>query len=228
MLHYAEAIRSHGTADGYNMEASERLHINYAKEGYRASNKKDYIKQMTVWLGRQEAVSRFQAYLVYAAKQSNTTSRDSQGKLDSEDELDDDINNPMVPVSTGLTSHSLSVKPAYPHLAISTITTDFKATGFLPALQSYIRRAYPPPALPLFPNSADRFDVYKRVNISQPCLAAVGLQGFMDRILATPAISGRGRLGDVPAHFDIALIRAENERGNEATKGTSLEGKFYL
>jgi hypothetical protein len=71
MMHYVEAIRSHGTADGYNTEASERLHIDYAKEGYRASNKKDYIKQMTVWLGRQEAVSRFQAYLVYAAKQKH-------------------------------------------------------------------------------------------------------------------------------------------------------------
>ena len=60
MMHYGEAIRSHGTADGYNTEASERLHIDYAKDGYRASNKKDYFKQMTVWLGRQEAVSRFQ------------------------------------------------------------------------------------------------------------------------------------------------------------------------
>jgi hypothetical protein len=40
MMHYVEAIRSHGTADGYNTEASERLHIDYAKEGYRASNKK--------------------------------------------------------------------------------------------------------------------------------------------------------------------------------------------
>ena len=51
MQHYMEAIRSHGTADGYNTEASERLHTDYAKECYRASNKKDYIKQMTVWLG---------------------------------------------------------------------------------------------------------------------------------------------------------------------------------
>ena len=51
MLHYAEVIRSHGTADGCNTEVLERLHIDYAKEGYRASNKKDYIKQMTVWLG---------------------------------------------------------------------------------------------------------------------------------------------------------------------------------
>ena len=57
---------------------------------------------------------------------------------------------------------------------------------------------------------------------------AVGQQGFMDRIHATPAISGCGCLGNVPAHSDIALIRVEDKRGNEATKGTSLEGKFYL
>ena len=82
MQHYVEAIHSHSTADGYNTEASERLHIDYAKEGYRASNKKDYIKQMTVWLGRQEAVSRFQAYLVYAAKQGNTTSQDHSQQLE--------------------------------------------------------------------------------------------------------------------------------------------------
>jgi hypothetical protein len=234
MQHYVEAIRSLGTADGYNTEASERLHIDYAKEGYRASNKKDYVKQMTVWLGRQEAVSRFQAYLVYAAaKQANTTSQDShQLEMDSDEELDDDdLKDPMVAVSVSkstIATHSVSVIPAYPHISLSTITTDFRATGFLPALKTYIRRAYPPPALPLFPTSADRFDVYKRVNISQPSLAAVRRETFVDRIRATPAIEGRGRLNSVSAHFDIALIRAEDERDNEATKGTYLEGEFYL
>ena len=229
MLHYVEAIRSRGTADGYNTEASERLHIDYAKEGYRASNKKDYIKQMTVWLGRQEAVGCFRAYLDYAAKQANIPSQDShQLDSDSDEELnDDDLNDPTVPVSNStITSHSVSVKPAYPHLGLSTITTDFKATGFLPALTSYIRRAYPPPALPLFPTTADHFDVYKRVNIVQPPLAAVGRQAFVDRIRATPAVSGRGRLSSVPAHFDMAFIRAEDEQSNEATKGTYLEGTF--
>ena len=51
MQHYVEVICSHGTADGYNTEASERLHIDYAKEGYHASNKKDYTKQMLVLSG---------------------------------------------------------------------------------------------------------------------------------------------------------------------------------
>jgi hypothetical protein len=225
MLHYVEAIRSRGTADGYNSEASERLHIDYAKEGYCASNKKDYIKQMTVWLGRQEAVNRFQAYLVYAAKQSNTPPHD----FDTDDvELDDDdeLNDPTVQVPSS--SHSVSVKPAYPHQSVSTITTDFKATGFLPALTTYIRRTYPPPALPMLPNSADHFDVYKRVNVGQPPLTAVGQQSFIDRIRATPRVSGRGRLSDVPAHFDTALIQVEDERTNEATKGSYLEGMYDL
>jgi hypothetical protein len=233
MMHYAEAIRSRGTADGYNSEASERLHIDYAKEGYRASNKKDYIKQMTVWLGRQEAVSRFQAYLVYAAKKSNlnTRSHDSQPYSDTEEEEeneldDDDSNDPTVALLDS--SHSVSVKPAYPHISLSTITTEFKATGFLPALTTYIRRTYPPPALPMLPNTADHFDVYKRINVTQPGLSAVGRQGFVDRIRATPNISGRGRLSDVPAHFDLALIRVDDESTNEATKGTFLEGEYDL
>jgi hypothetical protein len=57
MIHYLEAIKSRGSADGFNTESPERLHIDFAKEGYRASNKKDYIKQMVVWLGRQEATA---------------------------------------------------------------------------------------------------------------------------------------------------------------------------
>jgi hypothetical protein len=135
------------------------------------------------------------------------------------------LNDPTVPVGNpSMTSHSVSVKPAYPHLGLSTITTEFKATGFLSALKTYIRRVYPPPALPLFPTTADHFDVYKRVNIIQAALPAVGREAFVDRIRATRGISRCGRLNDVPAHFDMALLRAEDERSNEATKGTYLEG----
>ncbi|KAF7971991.1 hypothetical protein HWV62_19343 [Athelia sp. TMB] len=63
MEHYLDLISNFGSADGYNTESPERLHIDYAKDAYRASNKKDYTSQMTVWLARQEAVDRFQAYL---------------------------------------------------------------------------------------------------------------------------------------------------------------------
>ena len=117
---------------------NKELHIDYAKKGYRASNKKDYIKQMTVWLGRQEAVSRFQAYLDYAAKQAFQNSHQLDWDSDEELELNDDDTNDLTVSVSSVTSHTVSVKPAYPHLHVSTITTDFKATGFLPALTIYI------------------------------------------------------------------------------------------
>jgi len=63
MQHYIDAIRALGSADGYNTEFSEWLHIDYAKEGYRASNKRDYTEQMTMWLQRQEAIDFHSAYL---------------------------------------------------------------------------------------------------------------------------------------------------------------------
>ncbi|KAJ7587692.1 hypothetical protein C8J56DRAFT_1004560 [Mycena floridula] len=62
LIHCISAIRNLGSADGYNTESPERLHINYAKRGYRASNKHDYTEQMTIWLQRQEAIARHQAY----------------------------------------------------------------------------------------------------------------------------------------------------------------------
>ncbi|KAF7796244.1 hypothetical protein EIP86_007418 [Pleurotus ostreatoroseus] len=63
MLHYAEAILRKGTLDGFNTELPERLHIEYAKEAYRAGNRRDYIAHMTTWLRRQEAVNLRTAYL---------------------------------------------------------------------------------------------------------------------------------------------------------------------
>jgi hypothetical protein len=39
LIHYAHMIREYGTTDGFNTESSERLHIDYVKLGYRASNK---------------------------------------------------------------------------------------------------------------------------------------------------------------------------------------------
>ena len=142
---------------------------------------------------------------------------------------DDDLNNPTIPVSTStIATHSVSVKPAFAHISLSTITTYFEATCFLPALKNYIQCAYPPLSLPLFPTTANRFNIYKRLNISQPSLTAVGQESFIDQIRATPAVKGHGHLNDVPEHFDMALIQLEDERNNEATKGTYLEGIFHL
>jgi hypothetical protein len=63
--HYEQLIHLFGSADGFNTESPERLHIDFAKNAYRASNRKDYIQQMTRWLQRQENVDRFSEFLLW-------------------------------------------------------------------------------------------------------------------------------------------------------------------
>ncbi|KAI0062603.1 hypothetical protein BV25DRAFT_1803728 [Artomyces pyxidatus] len=56
LIHFVEKIKLFGTTDNYSTEASERLHIDFAKAAYRASNHKDEYPQMTLWLQRREKV----------------------------------------------------------------------------------------------------------------------------------------------------------------------------
>ncbi|EIW85320.1 hypothetical protein CONPUDRAFT_47764, partial [Coniophora puteana RWD-64-598 SS2] len=63
MLHYIESIELFGSADGFNTESPEHLHIDFAKCAYRASNKQDYLIQMTTWLHQQEALLMRTSYL---------------------------------------------------------------------------------------------------------------------------------------------------------------------
>jgi hypothetical protein len=229
MVHYVAAIQSRGSLDGYNSESPERLHIDYAKEAYRASNKKEYVRQMTVWLGRQEAVARFRAYLDYV-----TTLDPSHGvplELDDEsyEDQDHEMEEPEVlnHSEPSRPTHSVAIKPAFPHTDFNTLTTEFKATNFIPALSTYIRRLIPPPALPVLPNLVDHFDVYKRVTILQPSNPAAGFPKSVHRVRATPSVPSKRGSKAVPAHFDTALVLAADINENQHTKNTCLEGTYF-
>ncbi|EJD42906.1 hypothetical protein AURDEDRAFT_36991, partial [Auricularia subglabra TFB-10046 SS5] len=63
LSHYIDPIRWLGAADGYDTEAPERFHIDFCKEAYRASNRRDFLAQMATWLRRREAVWKFSVYL---------------------------------------------------------------------------------------------------------------------------------------------------------------------
>lgn len=56
MRHYLNFIKRYGTADNFNTEYTERLHIDMAKDAYRATNSKDEYPQMTAWLDRRERI----------------------------------------------------------------------------------------------------------------------------------------------------------------------------
>ncbi|KAI0038057.1 hypothetical protein FA95DRAFT_1506102 [Auriscalpium vulgare] len=65
LSHYVESIRLFGTTDNYNTEATERLHIDYAKDAYRSTNHKDTYPQMTKWLQRREQIWQHDRYIAW-------------------------------------------------------------------------------------------------------------------------------------------------------------------
>lgn len=56
--HYILSILLFGTTDNYDTQYSERLHIDFAKDAYRATNHRDELPQMTTWLERREKIAR--------------------------------------------------------------------------------------------------------------------------------------------------------------------------
>jgi hypothetical protein len=65
LLHYTSSIKLFGTTDNYNTEYSERLHIDLAKDAYAATNHKDELAQMTIWLERKEKIAQFDAIVAW-------------------------------------------------------------------------------------------------------------------------------------------------------------------
>jgi len=41
LIHYVDSIKLFGTTDNYNTEMFEQLHIDFAKQGWRATNQRD-------------------------------------------------------------------------------------------------------------------------------------------------------------------------------------------
>jgi hypothetical protein len=72
LVHYVDSIKLFGTTDNYNTEYTERLHIDLAKDAYRATNHRDEYAQMTVWLERKEKILQHESYLKWRLNPRST------------------------------------------------------------------------------------------------------------------------------------------------------------
>jgi hypothetical protein len=225
MQHYINAIRALGSADGYNTEFSERLHIDYAKEGYRASNKRDYVEQMALWLQRQEAIDSHSAYLTWTHATVKSIPLPSDGDFDdnetpeSEAPNDDDD---IVPDDDGPLYHVAKNSPL-PHLPVARLEDAFGAVDFLPALTAFLKVNIPrSPATFIQPSTMDRFDVYNQVTLHLPPNPYLSSEPLTTRIRATAAVPAKGRKPGTPAHFDTAMIIDRQGDGTSSKFGILL------
>jgi hypothetical protein len=84
LSHYIDLITLFGTTDNFNTQYTERLHIDYAKDAYAATNKKDEYTQMTTWLERKEKIQRHEQFITWNTSTPSGT-RNSSAQIQHRD-----------------------------------------------------------------------------------------------------------------------------------------------
>ena len=203
MVHYVESIKNFGTTDNYNTEMFERFHIDMAKEGWKATNFRNEVPQMTRWLTRQEKVSIFQRYI-----------QDCNMKKDR--------NKAIHPSSTSALSGTrlvISQRPTVPSQTIFNIQISHNAPSFslhlrqflnslLPSNETISRAQLPNAQLPF-----DKVDVWHSFKFPLDTLGNdVDGQESLDAVKAKPSSEGDAR-------FDTVIVAH-----SEGAETTGLKG----
>ncbi|KAJ6496933.1 hypothetical protein DFH09DRAFT_945689 [Mycena vulgaris] len=223
--HYVALIRLFGSADGFNTESPERLHIDYAKNAYRASNRKDYIDQMTLWLQRQESVARFTAFLEWKKTRAATSSLPTPASVPPVPAASSKPPNQTASKATDSDSLTMTYRIAKrpPSATRKVLASDIiaadghNAARFLPALTAFFSKA----GSSFVPHDFDIFGTWKRITFTLPDIPEVGGRHALNIVRATAPVTAFGVVEEA-AHHDFALVRTGEE--NTSTEGTAHKG----
>jgi hypothetical protein len=227
MVHYATSIRLLGSADGLNTELPERLHIDLAKRAYRASNRRDYVIQMTRWLQRQDSIYLQDLYLAWHPEvvQSRVGSAEIDEGLGEDSDADSQPGTSR-PTTTPRLQTAVRVRQLtrfvmvdhsrgyylpstcpLPNIPISAIQDGHRAPLLIPALDTFLREAFPLAHNHIQVRPYDRLDVFKYVSILAPSRHHLSDTKRFFKIRAAPEAPPRdARKKPTPAVFDMALV----------------------
>ncbi len=200
--HYRFFLEMYGTADNFNTENTERLHIDMAKNAYAASNRKDEYPQMTAWLDRQEKIRQHDKHIRRRLARLATGSGSRLEK-------------PLPSLVRKRRLH-MTKHPTFVRLPLTKLRSDYHASSFTEALQRFVAQYQHPNATPAYIKAlaptihipAYSFPVYHRLKFvsydvyrEKPLLESV-----VDSLHVEPA--RRDKYGKVvPGRFDVAMIR---------------------
>ncbi|KAJ3875340.1 hypothetical protein F5051DRAFT_442491 [Lentinula edodes] len=221
----AELVEKDSPLDGFNSETTERLHIDLAKSGYRASNERRYIVQMTQWLQRQEAVQRFASYLQWAIPGYIA---ELHGVADDEDEDEDEDGNDSdsVDESEGELHPAKYAVARRPPLraSVTSIENDYQADWFTWYLDEFLTNRGLTSKIPIDTqhnlNTLPPFPLYKQLRLQLQPIPEAASESLTDVVHATKRIdtswAEKGLVKETPAKTSIILVRVMD---NDPKKG---------
>lgn len=214
--HYPEYIQLYGTADNFNTESTERLHIDLAKDAYASTNFKDEFPQMTRWLDRKERVMQHEKYILRCLETSFNMPLRIQKPLPS-----------LIPERR----QQMAKHPTFRGVAIEDICTKYGANQFSSALSRFIAQyqhpEYSKAQVEAASNSIhipfSKISVFHRLKfVSYDVYSLNPLdEVVVDSIHTDPVRFDKYR-NVVPSRFDTAVIQSSNESGPKGTVFISI------
>lgn len=189
LRHYSRSIKLFGSTDNYNTQATERLHIDFAKDAYRATNAKDEYPQMTVWLERREKIHRHINYIAWRLDDSHIESACPSPTLD----LD---RHPRLPKHPSVSSVSLE-----------SLIADYGATYIRDALARFVVATNHPEwnARRVEEVALDTFLPFRALPVYHK-LKFYSQSVIVDAIHAQPKRQNKRRNRVVPGRFDTGMV----------------------
>ncbi|KAG8729242.1 hypothetical protein FRC10_004158, partial [Ceratobasidium sp. 414] len=218
--HYTRTIRELGSPDGYNSENTERLHIDYVKEAWRASNHVNATQQMAVYLQRQEAWALLRAHLHDSGQLLDERFRHTRNDTSDGEEVDEAYGDLNMDEGDGerededdhvwypTPSITIAKRPGLGRRAGTYLINEHKTTDLIPATLRFLRNDWSVPegtVLPLSHQSV--FNVWKRCKLHHkrlPFLPSFAPQ--VDQVRAFPcSVDDEGRTMRFGS-FDVILF----------------------
>lgn len=183
---------------------------------------------MTVWLARQDAIWRFQAYLDWSEHEPIIVAESDHGQADADNEDDgedslfndedaegDDGEEEECEDESGTESNShskvhpltssgfvIAKCPAYPGTSVATLIADFRTQDLITKTNDFLQTHCAPSQAPCVPlDTSAHFPVYKQVKLTMPVSSYVSQFAVVDTIQCTPPKPAKGAQPAVPGHF---------------------------
>jgi hypothetical protein len=185
--HYSHFIREFGTPDGYNSETPESLHIEYAKKGWLASNRRNPIPQIIRFVQRREAIKIHRAYLneILGIKSEPTVedawgfgidmggggddsddeSEDEQDDTDDEEKCQFDAEEEISAVAYPRPERLMALQPTRARLRGTTLINDYGATELMLALKHFLNPRARAVKQQFYIDPSDSFDVWHKISL---------------------------------------------------------------
>ncbi|KAH8976730.1 hypothetical protein EDB92DRAFT_1810600 [Lactarius akahatsu] len=209
MMHYKSSIILFGTTDNYNTEQTERLHIDLAKDAYRATNHKDEYPQMTAWLERREKIQQHGTFVTWRQQAQQETVQDSKP------------NGPPKPVPRTI---QMTRHPSRKAVSFDILADKYRALDFQDALADFIARINHPQAsaTALRALAEDTLLPFRSVPVYHK-IKFVSSRGseIVDAVHVRPEQrDARGRV--IPSRFDTVIVHGNAQVGALRNKGPRI------